>query len=346
MAGIAGFLSSALESLIGDLEAGTEEGVRIEVEKIKEDERRASEEEKRMEREDAEERKQKEDKRKEKEKLEAERRKKRDEDTAFWTTPGLRPLAEPPILDWDWFFRTLIPSDLRYEALFPNDPEKRCMVKDIQGEQMVLEGYTWCAGLERDNVEIDEMRRGFYKNLYADLYEGWQEVCIEFDKTYDMATDLARFEFENLDNDGRTTMLEQWIKKGADIFNAWGAEVREKNGHLVPSDFVENHLATFEFLWLDSDHDTSRIEEQLNAGNDILAEWPQEVQNEYGYLRCLLPSTDYTHDNCKDTTEEPELEDHSDKVKEPEEHGESDCMDEALNIRSDFMNSNEDHSVF
>lgn len=81
MADMAGPLSSAIQGLVEGLEAGTEECVIIEVEKIKEEETIAREG------------------RRERERVEAERRKNRDEKTAFWTTPGLRPLAEPPILD-------------------------------------------------------------------------------------------------------------------------------------------------------------------------------------------------------------------------------------------------------
>lgn len=56
----------------------------------------------------------------------------------MWTTSGLRPLAEPPILDWEEFEREHMPSDIRYRALFPDDPEKRSRMKDLDGEYAAL----------------------------------------------------------------------------------------------------------------------------------------------------------------------------------------------------------------
>ena len=73
------------------------------------------------------------------------RRKARDAATAHSTTPGLGPLAEPPIMDWD-----KIPSeefsDARLNALFAGNPEKQCENKDLHGELLALAGYReWSA---------------------------------------------------------------------------------------------------------------------------------------------------------------------------------------------------------
>lgn len=54
------------------------------------------------------------------------------------TTPGLRPLAEPPLLSWEQFQREYMPSDIRYRALFPDEPEKRSRMKDLAGESGAL----------------------------------------------------------------------------------------------------------------------------------------------------------------------------------------------------------------
>lgn len=101
MAGIGNFLSGAIRGLVDDVEAGTEEGVRIELKKIKDNERR--EEKARMEKRrlKAEKVRIEEEKRQEMEKIRAEKQKQREDETAFWTTPGLRSLAGPLILDWD-----------------------------------------------------------------------------------------------------------------------------------------------------------------------------------------------------------------------------------------------------
>lgn len=120
MAGVGIFLNSAIQRLVDGLEAGTEEGVRMELKKIKRHERVAEEEEKEKARLEAEKKRVKVERRKKpnkriaqeevkerlrvktvKKRVEVGRRNKRDQETAFWTTPGKtqRPLAEPPILD-------------------------------------------------------------------------------------------------------------------------------------------------------------------------------------------------------------------------------------------------------
>lgn len=202
-------------------------------------------------------------------------------------TPGQRPLAEPPILDWAWFFERYIPSDLRYKALFPSDPENRSRMIDLDGERHVLSEYCDCVTgrAMRDDPEIDIIRGNFNKNLRADLLEDLEEVYQECEDIWSMSTDLYHFEHNFLDSDGRTTKLEQWIKKGADIFYELGHEVREKHQHLVPSDFVKNRVATFEFYWLHVNGGASVIERKLRKGFNILAGWPHEVQDKYGYLR-------------------------------------------------------------
>ena len=155
IAGIGNLFSLALQELVEGLEAGTEEGVRIAVEKFEEEARRATEASIKRERLEAERSRVAEGQREKEKIIEEEKRKQnesernakqkiRDEKTAFWTTPGQRPLAEPPILDWDWFFRDHIPSDLRYAALFPNDPEKKYRMKGLNGESEALFEYLCC----------------------------------------------------------------------------------------------------------------------------------------------------------------------------------------------------------
>lgn len=78
-------------------------------------------------------------------------------------------------------------------------------MKDVDGEMEVLLEYTKCAEFMRDDQETDRLRREFYKKLHDDLYEDWQEVHKDYWGMYFMATQLSRFEFMRLDNDGRTT---------------------------------------------------------------------------------------------------------------------------------------------
>lgn len=62
-----------------------------------------------------------------------------------------------------------------------------------------------------------------------------------------LASNLARFDLDHQDNDGKTMVLEQWIKKGAEFLIFEGDQVREKYRHSIPRDFTENRLSTFVF---------------------------------------------------------------------------------------------------
>lgn len=292
------FWSSMVKGWLENLEVGTEEGVRIEVERVKEEERvieEAMKERDRIEAKNVEadhmalEVRMKEDERRNREEVRAVKRREGDEKTAFWTTPGLRPLAEPPILDWDWFFRTRIPSDLRYRALFPSDAEKRAAMKDLDGERFALYHYASHAQYMRDDSEMDRKRKAFYKNLADDLCQDFSEAFEECRELWATATPLCQFEYEYLENDGRTTVLEQWISKGANIFHVTDNETKQKYQRLVPPEFVENSLTTFELLYLNPDGGADTIARLMTQGTDILAVWPQEVQDKYGHLRRYLP---------------------------------------------------------
>lgn len=206
----------------------------------------------------------------------------------MWTTSGLRPLAEPPIFDWDWIFRTKVPSDLRYRRLFPDDPGKRAAIKDLDGELIAQLEYSCWAKIMGEDEDTDGTRRAFYDGLKANLDEDSTEVINESWDLRDTATELAIFEYIHLDNDGRTTGLEQWIAKGADVFwDLEGDDLRRKYGPLVPLDFVENRLATFEFKFLDDDlgFGTSELEKLLELGFDVLTFFDdEEVHKKYGHL--------------------------------------------------------------
>lgn len=41
-------------------------------------------------------------------------------------------MAEPPILDWEWFLRVHVPSERQYRALFPDDPHQRAKFKNVK----------------------------------------------------------------------------------------------------------------------------------------------------------------------------------------------------------------------
>ena len=218
--------SAALRRLVPCLDIRRKDGIKIKAERLETEEGKQE--------------------RRRREGIKAGKQKERDEKTAFWTTPGFRPLAEPPFLDWEQFARWYIPSDLRYKTLFPSDPEKRAAVKDLDGELGVLIEYFNHAQAMRNDLEIDNERVAFYENLLHYIQEDWREVEKEVDELWATATTLSRFEFSYLDNDGKTKVLEDWINCGANIFFAEDYEIKQKYQHLVPPNFVENSLATFE----------------------------------------------------------------------------------------------------
>lgn len=254
------------------LELGAEKGVRIEVEKTQETEQVEA--------------KQKE----EQERVSKQRQQERDEESSFWTTAGMRPLAEPPILDWDWFFRERVVSDIRYRALFPNDLGKRAAAKDIGGERCALFEYMTWAAIMRDDPEIDRYaRHEFHENLAEDLQGDWLEFEKDTNALFAQASKLSQFKYAFLDSDGRTTKIEEVLQKGVDIFAGF-KDAEQRYRHLMPLGFKPSPYATFEFHCLDPAGGNSRIEHILSNGHDILAKWPdKEIQEKYGHLRSFLP---------------------------------------------------------
>lgn len=161
--------------------------------------------------------------------------------TKIWTTPGLRPLVEPPIVDWEQFVRWYMPSELRFHTLFPTDSGKRATMKDLVGERNMLSEYADHALLTGEDSSTDDARRAFYQTLRQDLLEDYDSVHKESIDLWYAAAELGRYEHANLDNDSKTTKLSAALAKGANIFHTFGDSVRQKYGHLVPDDFVEHH---------------------------------------------------------------------------------------------------------
>ena len=325
MEGIGRFLSASIAALMEVLEAGMEEGVGIEVESLKQDETLAESvreeaenvatEESKAEMDELEPKVKEEGERKDrKEETRVVKNRKRDAQTAFWTTTGMRPLAEPPILDWDHFFRVHIPSDLRYTALFPGDLQKRAAYKDLGGEAYVLKEYSTHAWAMSDDSEICDERRAFYEILSYDLHEEWREVDKEVIELWATASRLSQFEYKFLDNDGKTTNLERWIEKGADIFFTGDPAIKRKYQHLVKPGFVEDPVGTFEFRYLNADGGTNIIKKDMENGIDLLLGWPQEVEAKYRHLRCFLPPQHGVDDSSKNSTHEDPSEYNSNRL--------------------------------
>lgn len=94
------------------------------------------------------------------------------------------------------------------------EKRRRTEVKGLEGEQSVLAEYIAATRAMRDDPTVDDARRGFYGSLSKKVYADWITVRYEFQTTFQMASEFARFEFAYLDNDGKTTRLEQWVKRG------------------------------------------------------------------------------------------------------------------------------------
>lgn len=110
---------------------------------------------------------------------------------AMWTTPGVAPLAQPPVLHWEDFLRRRIPSDVRYLALFPDDPEKRSRIKDLKGERSAMAEYITGTEEMQEETARDSVRREFYRGLEEDVYGDWQDVHLEEEKLFATATRLG-----------------------------------------------------------------------------------------------------------------------------------------------------------
>ena len=74
-----------------------------------------------------------------KEELRTERQAERDDATAMLTMPGMRPMAEPPIMDSQHILEEEL-SDAKISALSKGDPEI-AQAKDLVGERLALTEY-------------------------------------------------------------------------------------------------------------------------------------------------------------------------------------------------------------
>lgn len=82
--------------------------------------------------------------------------------------PTKRPLAEPPMFDYDDIIENRLPSDTRVSKLFPNDIERWTRCRDLETEHLLLRDYmAWIRGMKR--CEKDPAGRNFYKGLFWEL---------------------------------------------------------------------------------------------------------------------------------------------------------------------------------
>ena len=145
--------------------------------------------------------------------IHSEQRGARQENRDRWTTPGLRPLAEPPYVDWEVVAQRELPSKKRVRLLFPNSPERRARFMDLVGERTALWQYT-SALLRIEKMEvIVSARRKFRAALQEELWRDYMEVNEESISLYNEAGPLERFEYVYLDPDLGTTKLEEMVRR-------------------------------------------------------------------------------------------------------------------------------------
>lgn len=155
------------------------------------------------------------------------------QESSRWTTPGLRPLAEAPYVAPGVFEKEL-PSEKRYQMLFPSDPEKRARMKDLDGELEALNQYLLRVTSQADGAEELPGRQRFFEELEKEIEMDYKDLRKEADSLYVEATILGRFEYDYSDNSpaGGMTELEELLRRGGRVLNAEHPDVKAKYGGL------------------------------------------------------------------------------------------------------------------
>ena len=100
-------------------------------------------------------------------------------------------------------------------------------------------------------------------------------------------SDLGRWEFNHLDQDGKTEKIQYNLIRGHDISAGHQADrtAWEKYKHLAPDGFMPQFLKTalelWELFWLDQDGGATAIQRALNNREDLFS--PQPECSEKGF---------------------------------------------------------------
>lgn len=184
-------------------------------------------------------------------------------------------------MDWSYIFNERLPSDVQYAALFPNDPERRCAQKDLEGELEALYQYSQWTQIMQEDVGGGEARRHFYQQLQMDIDQEYDDVEEDASNNWRWASPTGVWEQRHLDRSGGTEGIQSFLGKGANVFRLEGEEVKRKYGHLVPIDFRYNDLATFEFENIDKDAGHDRLRRMFSRGADVFRGRSAEVREKY-----------------------------------------------------------------
>ena len=215
-----------------------------------------------------------------------------------------RPLAEPPMFDYDTFFEENIPSDIRMKILIPNDIESRTRYRYVVTEIYLFEMYThWCRDVKND-LELDTEKRTFYDQLYENIDNDWNETEGDFqqmNKQLSMTdgwNGIRQWEFRYMDQDGGTEGIRKALEEYADIFGYGSDQERQvleaRYQHLAPSDYfskrAEKDLKEWEEQYLSENPDTAvaRLHQRIAEGDHVFR-WREgeEGWKKYGYLETL-----------------------------------------------------------
>lgn len=113
------------------------------------------------------------------------------------------------MMNSDLFFRQHVPSDLRFQRLFPENYEKIFRAKDLTAERVLLWYYQGWVDDSSSDPEVDEPRKEFYAGLSLVTFEDYMVVEQEVANLLSMAGQLAASESNNLEKDGKTTCIEK-----------------------------------------------------------------------------------------------------------------------------------------
>lgn len=90
---------------------------------------------------------------------------------------------------------------------------------DLVGERNMLSEYVDVAVFEADALETDQPQKEFWKGLREELMVDYEAVDKESVAFRDAATELGKFEYASLDNDGKVTRLEEALGQGSDYLS-------------------------------------------------------------------------------------------------------------------------------
>ena len=131
-----------------------------------------------------------------------------------------------------------MPCEDRVKLLYPNDVGKRCNHRDLVTECELLKTFSsWAKRTTYDRGDPSDSE--FLSALAYDIDVELKEVSAELDRSNSSNADkLTLWEYDNLDNDMKTSFIEAEYRFKADIFQGCSA-AREKYIHVCKRTLAE-----------------------------------------------------------------------------------------------------------